>query len=83
MEILDGRQYMARNQNKNQQQPGRQQPGRSDQSDLGESRISSSSFDDETSGVRKAGDLYGSDMDRDDRELREQRANNPKPNEDH
>ena len=68
------------NNRKNKQQ----QPGIDDSSDLGrESRVSSSSFDDETSGVRKAGDLYGSDMDRDDRELRQQRANNPSPNEDH
>jgi hypothetical protein len=62
----------------------KQQPGIDDSSDLGrESRVSSSSFDDETSGVRKAGDLYGSDMSQDDRELRRQRANNPSPNEDH
>ena len=68
------------NNRKNKQQ----QPGIDDSSDLGrESRVSSSSFDDETSGVRKAGDLYGSDMSRDDRELRQQRANNASPNEDH
>ena len=55
-----------------------------DSSDLGQkSRVSSSSFDDDTNDIRQAGDLYGSDMARDDRKLREQRAENPKPNEDH
>lgn len=33
--------------------------------------------------IRRAGDLYGTDMARDDRAIREQRAENPKPNEDH
>jgi hypothetical protein len=34
-------------------------------------------------GVRQAGGLFGTDMQRDDRALREQWAENPRPNEDH
>ena len=33
--------------------------------------------------VRQAGDLYGTEGARDDRFIREQRGNNPRPNEDH
>jgi hypothetical protein len=33
--------------------------------------------------VRAAGDLYGTENARDDRFVREQRADNPRPNEDH
>jgi hypothetical protein len=33
--------------------------------------------------VRRAGDLYGTDMARDDRAIREELGNNPRPNEDH
>jgi hypothetical protein len=33
--------------------------------------------------IRRAGDLGGTDMARDDRAIREQRAENPRPNEDH
>ena len=33
--------------------------------------------------VRRAGDLYGTEGARDDRFVREQRGNNPRPNEDH
>lgn len=54
----------------------------------GEARDAEQQSDEEfleevTSDIREAGDLYGSDMARDDRALREQRANNPRPIEDH
>jgi hypothetical protein len=69
------------NDRKNRQQ----QQNFEDSNDLGrESRVSSPSFDDEDrSSTRRAGSSYGSDMEADDRTPSEQRAENPKPNDDH